>query len=254
MTGPLPLHVRRVGTPGAFPTLVLVHGLFGSGRNLMGLARSLGRDRLVLLPDLRNHGESPWEDDTSYAALAGDLAALIEAAGGPVDVAGHSMGGKAAMVLALTRPELVRKLAVLDIAPVAYGHSQRAQIDAMRRVDLSTVGSRAEAVAQMAHADRGVAEFLALSLDLPGRRWELNLDALDAGMAGIVRFPEIAATFEGETLFLAGDQSSYVLPEHRAAMRRLFPVSRVARIKGAGHWLHAERPAEVAEALRVFLD
>jgi pimeloyl-ACP methyl ester carboxylesterase len=92
------------------------------------------------------------------------------------------------------------------------------------------------------------------SLDLQDRRWKLNLDALEAHMAGITGFPEVAGRFGGPALFLAGELSAYVLPEHRARIKALFPKARFARIKGAGHWLHADRPRETEAAVRAFLD
>ena len=131
------------------------------------IAKRLADRREVLAVDMRNHGESFHDPAHDYPAMAADLAAVIEAEGAPMDVLGHSMGGKAAMVLALSRPELVRRLVVLDIAPVAYGHTQMPQIEAMRRVDLATVASRAEAEAQM-RADPEMAPFLLQSLDLRG--------------------------------------------------------------------------------------
>ena len=60
--------------------------------------------------------------------------------------------------------------------------------------------------------------------------------------------------YQGRTLFLSGAESSYVRPEHRDVIRALFPHARFARIPGAGHWLHAEKPREFEAALRVFLD
>lgn len=247
------LNLIRHGAPTDRPALLIAHGLFGSARNWGVIARRLSDSREVLVADMRNHGESFHDPAHTYHDMAADLARVIEAEGRPLDVMGHSMGGKAAMVLALTRPELLRKLVVLDIAPVAYGHSQVAQIEAMRRVDLSTVASRVEAEAQM-RAEPNLAPFLLQSLDLSGRRWRLNLDALEAHMDEVVGFPDIAGRFEGPALFLSGEESTYVLPEHRPRIKELFPAARFARVKGAGHWLHADRPREVEAAVRAFLD
>jgi len=230
----------------------VAHGLLGSGRNLGVLVRRLADGRAVVAVDMRNHGESPWNPSHTYPEMAADFAEVIEAEGAPMDVLGHSMGGKAAMALALTRPELVRRLVVLDIAPVAYGHTRMPQIEAMRRVDLAHVSSRREAEAQMG-ADTTVAPFLLGSLDLEGRRWRLNLDALERHMGDITGWPEVAGRFEGPALFLSGEDSSYVLPAHHPRIKALFPLARFARLKGAGHWLHAERPREVEGAVRVFL-
>ena len=70
-----------------------------------------GAGRQVIAVDLRNHGDSPREPaSTAIAAMAGDLAETIAAHGGRADVLGHSMGGKAAMVLALTEPGRVDRL------------------------------------------------------------------------------------------------------------------------------------------------
>lgn len=247
------LNLVRHGAPTDRPALLIAHGLFGSARNWGVIAKRLSDTREVLAVDMRNHGQSFHHPSHDYPAMAADLAQVIEAQGAPVDVMGHSMGGKAAMVLALTRPELVRKLVVLDIAPVAYGHTQQPQIEAMRRVDLASVGSRAEAEAQMS-ADPAIAPFLLQSLDLSERRWRVNLDALEAAMADVIGFPEVEGRFDGPVLFLSGELSTYVLPEHRARIKALFPNARFARVKGAGHWVHADRPREVEAAVRAFLD
>lgn len=253
------LTTLRHGDPsGAAPPLLIVHGLFGSARNWGAIARALADRGAVLAVDLRNHGTSPRDPDHSYAALAADLAEVIAAEGGPVDVLGHSMGGKAAMVLALTEPALVRRLVVADIAPAGYGHSQTPLIRAMRDLDLQGLATRAEADRRLAETveDRGVRAFLLQSLDLRAvpPRWRLNLDVLEAEMDRIIGWPGVEGRFDGHTLFLSGGASDYVRTEHRPLIRSLFPQARFARIPGAGHWLHAEKPREFAETLRAFLD
>jgi pimeloyl-ACP methyl ester carboxylesterase len=159
------------------------------------------------------------------------------------------------MMLALTAPETVRRLVVADIAPVAYGHTQQPLIDAMRAVDLAAVDRRADADAQLAPIvpEDGVRAFLLQSLDVPERRWKLNLDALSANMAEILGWPAFDAASEVDTLFLSGGASDYVLPEHRAAIKALFPNAKFAKIPGAGHWLHAEKPREFEAAVRAYL-
>jgi pimeloyl-ACP methyl ester carboxylesterase len=236
------------GTP-----LVIAHGLFGSGRNWGVIARRLSDTRPVVTVDMRNHGASPWTESHGYADLAGDLAELVP---GAADLLGHSMGGKAVMQLALTAPDRVRKLVVADIAPVAYGHSQQRMIDAMRAVDLASVEKRSDADAQLAaHVDDpGVRAFLLQSLDVPGKAWRLNLATLETEMDRIVGWPGTPGRFDGPALFLSGANSDYVRPEHRDAISAQFPKARFARIPGAGHWLHAEKPREFEAAVRAFLD
>lgn len=248
-----------LATDGAgFPPLVIVHGLFGSGRNWGAIARGLADRRDVWTVDQRNHGTSPRAVGQSYPDMAADLAEVIAAAGGRVDLLGHSMGGKAAMVLALTRPELVRRLVVADIAPVAYAHDNAHHIDAMRALDLTGLTSRAVADRRLARdvADPALRAFFLQSLDLKSQppQWRLNLDVLHAEMPKIVGWPDTPGTFDNPTLFLSGDQSSYVLPEHRPAILAQFPKARFAWINGAGHWLHAEQPRAFQDTVRAFLD
>ena len=186
--------------------------------------------------------------------MAGDLAELLDQ---PSDVLGHSMGGKAAMVLALSHPHLIRRLIVADIAPVAYGHTQSHLIEAMRGVDLATVETRKDADTQLKPQvpENGVRAFLLQSLDVKEKRWRLNHDVLEAEMDRIIGFPAIdTAPFDGPTLFLSGADSDYVLPAHRDRIKALFPKARFARIPSAGHWLHAENPRAFEAAVRAFLD
>lgn len=239
------------------PPLIVAHGLFGSARNWRALAKRMSADRDVIAVDMRNHGKSGWSETHDYPSMAGDLAEVIEAAGAPAHVLGHSMGGKAAMRLAQLRPDLVDRLIVADIAPVGYDHSLQAQIAAMQAVDLGVVSKRSDVEAILAHSIDAPAErsFLALALDLSGDEpaWELNLAALAANMAVITDYPDDDALFAGETLFLSGGLSDYVQPEHGERIAALFPASRHEVIDGAGHWLHAEKPREFLAAVEAFL-
>ncbi|MEO1797925.1 MAG: alpha/beta fold hydrolase [Pseudomonadota bacterium] len=237
------------GTP-----LVIAHGLFGSGRNWGVLAKRFSATRRVICVDMRNHAGSFWHDDTSYEAMARDLAEVL-APLGEADLLGHSMGGKAAMVAALSGAP-VRRLIVADIAPVSYTHTQMPMIDAMEALDLSTIETRTEADAALsAHIEEpGIRAFLLQSLDVRARSWRLNLAALRAGMPGILGFPDVSGTFAGPTFFLSGGASDYVESSARPTIKTLFPKARFAKIPGAGHWLHAEKPREFEAAVTAFLE
>lgn len=239
------------------PSLMIAHGLYGSGRNWGVIAKRLSDTRHVITPDMRNHGQSSRHPTNSYTDMANDLVQLIKHTGAPVDLIGHSMGGKAAMALALTEPQLIRRLIVADIAPIAYGHTQQGMIDAMRSVDLSTLGRRSDAHAQLAAAgiEPALQSFFTQSLDVPNKRWRLNLDVLEAEMDQIIGWPsDLTGRFDGPTLFLSGGASDYVRSQDRAGIKSLFPNARFAKIPDAGHWLHAEKPREFEAAVRVFLD
>ncbi|MBV0911335.1 alpha/beta fold hydrolase [Anianabacter salinae] len=250
--------LTRIDHPsdGAARPLLIAHGLFGSARNWGVIAKRLSDRGPVVAVDMRNHGDSPWTDSHGYDDLAADLAEVIEAMGAPMDVLGHSMGGKAAMVLALMQPSLLGKLVVADIAPMAYGHSQMQYIDAMRAVDLSGIERRSDGEALLAPhvADKGLRAFFLQSLDAAQKRWKLNLDVLAADMDRITGWPDTPGTFDGPALFLTGADSDYVPRSARDQVRAQFPDARFASIPGAGHWLHAEKPRDFEAAVRVFLD
>ncbi|MEP2530727.1 alpha/beta fold hydrolase [Shimia sp.] len=249
------LNVIEYGTRTDAPDLLIVHGLYGSGRNWSAIGKRLALTRRVLSVDQRNHGHSPWFDTHSYEDMARDLAEVITAQGVTMDVLGHSMGGKAAMVLAQTRPELVNRLIVADIAPVAYSHDQNQHIQSMRAVDLSQVEKRSDAMDQLSQTidDAALRSFFTQSLDVREKRWLLNLDTLEAEMPKILAYPQVTGEYGRPTLFLSGANSDYVLPEHRPTIRALFPKARFAKITGAGHWLHAEKPHEFIASVQAWL-
>lgn len=244
------------GQPTELPPLLIAHGLYGSARNWGVIAKRLAQTRLVVAVDMRNHGLSSWFQTHTYEDLAQDLADVVAHVAAPMDVLGHSMGGKAAMVLALQHPNLVNKLIVGDIAPVAYAHSQIQYVDAMKAVDLAKVSRRSDAEAQLGAlgVEKALQSFFTQSLDVPEKRWRLNLDVLADQMPNIMSFPYISTCYDESALFLSGADSDYVTPEQRPKIKALFPNARFAKIPGAGHWLHAEKPREFVEAVQVWLN
>ena len=157
----------------AAPPLLIAHGLYGSARNWGVMARWLSINRRVITVDMRNHAGSFWDNDHSYEALGAELAE-VSTQEGPMDVIGHSMGGKAARVAALEGAAITR-LVVADIAPVFYHLCHLAMIDAMRSVDLSTIQSRTDADLRLAESvdEKSVRAFLLQSLDMKTKTWKL---------------------------------------------------------------------------------
>ncbi|MEO9651109.1 MAG: alpha/beta fold hydrolase [Roseobacter sp.] len=237
------------------PAVMIVHGLYGSGRNWGVIAKRLSDQFRVYTIDLRNHGYSPRTTTHSYPEMATDIAELITHIGGPMQLVGHSMGGKAVMALGLSQPQTLTRAVIADIAPVTYTHSQMPYIHAMKAVDLSQVSRRSEAESQLAAlgVEPALCSFFTQSLDVAEKKWRLNLDTLEAEMDKIIGFPELPGTFEKPMLFLSGDQSDYVQAQHRDTIKSLFPAARFAKLKNAGHWLHAEQPRAFEAALRSFL-
>ena len=241
------------------PPLVLMHGLFGSARNWAAIARALAETQRVYVLDLRNHGASPHAATMTYEQMAADVSDFLTGQGieSPV-IMGHSMGGKVAMRLALDRPELLRGLVVVDIAPVTYGHDMLDYIAAMQMLDLSGEQRRVELEEELCEQveDSGITAFLMTNLERTngGFQWRINLQAIAAGMSGILAFPvPDGGVFVGPTAFVAGEHSAYIRDAHRDRILELFPKSRTVTIKGASHWVHADQPQAFLKTVQGFL-
>lgn len=103
--------------PADGPEILAIHGMTGHGARWANLAGNHLPDVRLLAPDLIGHGHSPWAPPWDIAAQVDGLASLLKAnARGPVLVIGHSYGGALAIHLALTHPDLVRGLVLLDPA------------------------------------------------------------------------------------------------------------------------------------------
>lgn len=245
------LFSRELGGAGK-PPLVVLHGLLGSSRNWQGAGADLAAGRHVWALDLRNHGRSPWEDTMTYEAMTADVLGWMDARGpGAVELMGHSMGGKVAMMLACRHPARVRRLVVVDIAPRDYrSAAHRAEFAAMNELRIETLQSRAEAELRFEARvdDWAMRKFLATNLERieSGRwRWVINLPALTAALPVLERNPLTESDrYEGPVLFVTGGRSSYVRVEDRALIERHFPNVRFEVIGTSGHNPHIEAREE----------
>ncbi|MCW2754349.1 MAG: alpha/beta hydrolase fold protein [Marmoricola sp.] len=259
------LNITQYGQDGS--QVAFLHGLFGQGRNWTGIAKALARHHRVLLVDLPDHGRSAWTEHFDLLAVA-DLIGGVFDADDPPALVGHSLGGKVAMVLALRRPELVERLCVVDIAPVAYERASEfaGYVEAMCGLDLESLSQRADAEAALAGAvgNPTVRSFLLQNLrrdtrpdGSSGWYWQANLAGLGRDLPTITSWPADrlgAASYPGPVLWMSGANSDYVTPDQAPAMDRLFPHNRRVTIKNAGHWLHSEKPEVFLEVLERFLD
>lgn len=253
MIGSLDLAVTQLGRG---PAIIMLHGLLGRARNLQSVGRGLATRHAVRLVDLRNHGASPWSDEMTFHAMASDIAALIEReAVGPATLIGHSMGGKAAMALALTRPDLVARLIVVDIAPVQYAHGYEHFIRAMQAADLSPPRRRADIDAGLAAVvpEPAMRAFLMQNLAIRdgALTWQPNLAVLLRETPELSGFPAAlaGARYAGPTRCLRGGRSDYVDEGGELALLRHFPQLAVATVPDAGHWPHTEQPTAFNELL-----
>ncbi|WP_428390848.1 alpha/beta fold hydrolase [Lichenicoccus sp.] len=243
----------------ARPPIILLHGLFGRARNLGFFQRRLAARRRTLAIDLRNHGDSP-HGPMDYTNMASDLIETLDGLGAlPATLVGHSMGGKAAMVLALNRPEQVHSLLVADIPPGPSEHGSAQLARQMQQIRFPQYLNRTSADALLAPliASAAVRGLMIQNIRLGERPgWQIGLDEIAASMADIEGWPAMPEdqAYHGPTLFLAGGASPYIQPQHHAAMRRLFPQHRMETIEQAGHWLHADNPTRFAALLEEFTD
>ncbi|BCR81203.1 alpha/beta fold hydrolase [Arachnia rubra] len=248
-------------TTGSGPIqLVFLHGLFGQGKNFSRIAAALADVATCHLPDLPNHGASSWTVGFSLDGQAEHIARWLQKSfASPVALVGHSLGGKLAMRLALSHPEMVDRLLVADISPApSDGPSSFAPlVGAMHSLDLEHLTSRTEASRRLSTAipDPQVRGFLLQNLRrLSGDwAWMANLDLLGDSLGTIGGWPHTDAVYDGPVWWVAGGQSSYVQPEHAEPMRRLFPRVVTITLKRAGHWVHADDPEAFTSICREFL-
>lgn len=254
------LNTTTLGERG--PLVAFCHGLFGQGKNWTTIAKAVAEDHRVVLVDMPHHGRSEWPDHFDYVDVADRVAGLFDESD-PVALVGHSMGGKAAMVLALRHPELVERLCVVDVSPADYdsGSEFVGYIAAMRELDLTAIEQRSDADAALVDAvpNSTVRSFLLQNLRRgdDGWAWLPNLEVLARDITKLSGWPEQElgglAPYDGSTLWISGQRSDYVRDEFGPAMDRWFPRNRRVTIKDAGHWVHSEKPEIFTEVLRRFL-
>lgn len=250
------LNFKTFGT--GYP-LVILHGLLGSLDNWQSIAKKLADKYEVYIIDQRNHGRSPHTDEFSYELLSNDLLEFFEQHQiKKAHLIGHSMGGKTAMTFALHHPDRVNRLIVVDIAPSAYGDHHSNVFSAMNTADVQHASTRQEVEAvlrQKLDNDETTVQFLLKSLvrDKEGKHfeWRFNVDSLVKNYPAIMEPVYSVHPFTGDTLFIKGETSNYINASNYPDIAELFPNHQLTEIKGAGHWVHADKPAEfVAEVIK----
>lgn len=253
------LFFRREGKG---PAMVILHGLYGSSDNWIGIARKLAEKYTVYCVDLRNHGRSPHHPDHSYKAMKADVAEFFE--DHKIETAvllGHSMGGKLAMDFAADYPERIGKLIVVDIAPKNYLQEDESQFYlhrnifmAMLETDISRFKTRGQVEDRLAEkiGDPRIIQFLVKNIvtdhETHQFRWRLNVEALYDNLEEIVegvnsdRFSDRLPIVAYPVTFIRGLLSPYIKDVDIPTIRKIYPDATIVDIPGAGHWLHAEQP------------
>lgn len=244
---------------GAGEPLIVLHGLLGSHQNLLPVCRKFAENFHVFALDQRNHGHSPHHDEMSYELMAADVLRVMDAQHlATAHVLGHSMGGKTAMHLALHHPARIRKLVVADMSPRAYGPRFAKLLHALRELRPEQFKTRLEADAALAPAvpEESLRQFLLKNLmsdEHGGYRWRIHLESIAANYDRLRSAVNNEIPFTGEARFVLGGNSDYVGKVDQAEIHRLFPAAQFTAIAGAGHWVHAEKPAEFAAVVMKFL-
>jgi esterase len=239
---------------------VIIHGYMGMSDNWKTLASkfaALGLEVHAL--DLRNHGKSFHSNEFSYPAMVSDVIAYCEHH--QIKTAhflGHSMGGKVVMNLAATKPELINKLIVADIAPKYYPPHHQTILAALNAIDFSIQPTRAEvdAIISQYITDFGTKQFLLKNLywAQPGQLdFRFNLAVFNMDPEVIGQEIPVDTLFYGDTLFIKGDKSDYILDSDYENIYKHFPNAIIKTVLNAGHWVHAENAEDFFEFVSEFL-
>lgn len=239
--------------------VVILHGLFGMLDNWQTAGKGLADHYQVFLVDLPNHGRSPHREEFNYPLVAEDVVSFIASQSlDGAHLVGHSMGGKVAMQVALSHPDMVRKLVVVDIAPREYPPYHARILDALNALQPHEATRRSDIQDDLMEKlqDEEVVLFLLKNLSRDpdgGYRWKMNLDSLTT------HYPEICAaitgpgSFDGPALFINGERSPYITQDDRREITGLFPLAEFRTIQDAGHWVHADMPDAVVRVIREFV-
>ncbi len=251
------LHYRTLGQGQPF---ILLHGIFGTSDNWQTFGNQLSGNYQVFLVDQRNHGLSPHSDRFDYPAMADDLKDFIaqHKLENPM-ILGHSMGGKAAMFLAVSYPSLFEKMIIVDIAPKHYPVHHQKILQGLGAVKIDEITSRKEAEEQLsAHIeDKGVRQFLMKNLkrtDGDHYAWKLNLPAIRDNIEKAGEAVPSGNPVEKPMLFVRGGQSDYISDKDEKEIKKIFPQAKIVTIPEAGHWVHAEQPEALYKAVMEFLN
>lgn len=242
--------------------VIILHGLFGVSDNWVAFGRRLSERYAVYIPDLRNHGQSPHSGIFDFPSLCDDLLELIEDHRlAEIYLIGHSLGGKIAMFFALQRPELVRKLIVVDISLRKSPPDREHQLllNAMMAVDFTVARSRSDVEKQLGKQVQSLKlrQFLLKNVYWRDRNtldWRLNLKAINENLLSVFEGVSQTGVFRAPALFIRGGLSDYITDSDIPDLKTKFPGAEVKTIENASHWVHADAPGEFYEVVKTFFD
>lgn len=256
-----------IGEPTASKLALLLHGALGSGNNLRSLAVKLAKLRpeyRFCLVDLRHHGESQGAPPpNTLEACARDLDELERQLGTHADViAGHSFGGKTALMHAQLFPGRARQVWVLDSNPGSQVPTSENEVlrvlETVRRTT-TPAPDRQQVIAQLMEQglSSGTSNWLATNLQRSdeGFVWRFNLDAIHELMLDYFRvdlWPLLEERSEqADFRVVVAERSDRWAPDNRTRVQELAARTAVKLhvVPNAGHWLHVDNPAFLLELI-----
>lgn len=240
--------------------ILILHGFLGMSDNWKSIALAMSKKGFqVHALDLRNHGRSFHSEDFTYQALANDVLTYCKAHQlSKVDMIGHSMGGKTAMLFACQNPDLVNKLIIADIGPKYYPPHHQDILDGLNAVDFSKNPDRSAVDETLKKHIKipSVRQFLTRSLywKTPEKlAFRFNVDVFMKSYEEIGKALSTNLNFNKPTLFVRGGVSNYILDADLTQIKNHFPNSILKTMPNIGHWLHAENPTLFLELVFDFL-
>ena len=254
-----------------FPVIIL-HGLYGSSDNWITISNKLSKNYKVIVPDLRNHGQSPHDDEMDFKSMTEDISELLKKLSVKECILmGHSMGGKLAMHFAMKYMEMIQKLIVVDVAPKSYmkGYSKHFEfhknmVNIMSKINVGEISTRSEIENELLKheiSERTV-KFLLKNLKKnknSGFQWKINVPVIHRNLYKLIDGTNEEEDFIGNfkfinpALFIKGEKSDYILEEDISLIKNMFSNVTVQRIQDAGHWVHAEKIDEFLSIVTNFI-
>lgn len=244
--------------------VIILHGLFGMSDNWMTIAKQLSEYSFrVIVPDLRNHGQSPHSDEWDYESMCDDVFELMEKKKilSPV-IIGHSMGGKVAMQMVAQQEKKISGLVVVDMAPKAYPVLHASILSVLNELNKSAPFTRnkAEQLLFRRIHDAATVKFLLKNLywktDTKGGialAFRFNLKGITANIKNMgvaISFPQALKT---SALFVRGEKSDYFTVADFSSLKKYFSKAKSVTIENAGHWVHADNPESFLSEIIKFL-
>jgi pimeloyl-ACP methyl ester carboxylesterase len=256
---PIALFSSGEAAPATRP-LLLVHGTSGDHRTWRVVGPMLARRRLLAGVDRRGRGDSGdapgWSIEHEVEDVAAVAEALAASSGGPVDVVGHSLGGRLALAAACLTPA-IRRVVAYESAP------GRAEV-------VPALVARLRALLDAGDLDALLAAFMTEAVGMPAAElaafranpiWRLRAAAgptivreLEAAQSAPAIGLEALAGIRVPVLQLVGSASPAWFLEGARALDARLANGRLEVVEGSRHAAHHSHPAEFTSRVEAFLD